>query len=300
MKNMKNMKNGKDMWSKSILKHGYELAIDINAKIFVIFTESGRTYDIFKELPLEKSENLKIIIATPNKDTYFKLNNEKGIIPILMNFRNKHKSIMINQCIAKLLENNLVKKDDIIVSIYGLLKDICGTDTISLNKVGKSSPILKFYQYVGTLDASTGRVLTELLNIAMELGVEGREGQPVGTIFVVGDTEKVLTMSSQLILNPFKHHDAIIFDAKVRGTIKELSTIDGAFIINEKGKVVSAGRYIDCTCGHIIIPSGLGARHYAAAAISKHTKAIAIVVSESGGVIRVFKEGKIFVKLKSV
>ena len=45
------------------------------------------------------------------------------------------------------------------------------------------------------------------------------------------------------------------------------------------------------------LPLGLGARHYAAAAISKHTDAIAITVSESGGIVRVFKDGEILVEI---
>ncbi len=288
------------MWAKSILKYGYKLAIDIDAKIFAIFTESGLTYEMFKELKLKKLESLKVVISTSNKDTYLKIHNEEGIIPVLMNFRSTNRTMMINHCIAKMLENNLMEKDDLIVSVSGIPKVAGGTDTISLNRANKLSPMLKFYQYVDTLDALMGQTLIEVLNIAIELGVEGIEGRSVGAIFVVGDTEKVLNMSSQLILNPFEHHNVVIFDNKVRGTVKELSVIDGAFIIDEKGKVISAGRYLDCVSKDITIPSGLGARHFAAATISKHTKAIVITLSESGGIIRVFKDGEVFVKLDSI
>jgi len=291
--------------TKILLKHGYELAQEINADIFLIFTETGKTYDVFKEylknskknLKEHKSDKLKIIVSTPNEDTYFRLKNEKGIIPILMNYRNRYKATMIKQSIVKLFENNLVKKGDLIVSILGIPKVSGGTDTISIINVDNHSPILKFHQYINSLDKIKGLVINEVLNIAMELGVEGREGKQIGTIFVVGDTENVLKMSSQLILNPFENHKAIIFDKKVKGTIKELSTIDGAFVITEKGEVKSAGRYIECTSGNLTIPLGLGARHHAAAAISKYTDAIAITVSESGGIVRVFKDGEILVEI---
>ncbi len=286
------------MWAKKILKRGYELAIDVNAKIFLIYTESGNTYNLFNELNLEKHGDLKIIIATANENTYNKILCESNIIPIHIGFKGNSKNTILNQCIVKLLQNKLIKKDELIICVYGTSNITSGVDTIQLINVGKSSPLLKLYQYIDKLDPTFGRTLIEVLNIAMELGVEGREGAPVGTLFVVGDSEKVLQMSSQLILNPFECHEGIIFDNKVKGTVKELSTIDGAFIIDEKGKVISAGRYIDCVCGQIIIPSGLGARHYAAAAISKHTNAISIVISESGGIIRVFKDGKIFVKIE--
>jgi len=358
--------------TKLLLKHGYELALEINASIFLIFTETGRSYDVFKDylthskfdktkpcndtvenIDIDNVENpshnvgkfenkdnknnkedednknnkynknniensikyntynlkskksnypinkkhLKIIVSTPNEDTYFRLKNEKGIIPILMNYRNRYRTTMVKQSIVKLFENNLVKNGDLIVSIVGAPKVSGGTDTISIIKVDDHNPILKFHQYINSLEKIKALVINEVLNIAMELGVEGREGKPVGTIFVVGDTENVLKMSSQLILNPFEHHKAVIFDKKVKGTIKELSSIDGAFIISEKGEVKSAGRYIECTSGNLTLPLGLGARHYAAAAVSKYTDAIAITVSESGGIVRVFKDGEILVEI---
>jgi len=40
--------------------------------------------------------------------------------------------------------------------------------------------------------------------MATEIGREGREGKPVGTILVVGTTRKVQSMSSPLNFNPFK------------------------------------------------------------------------------------------------
>ncbi|MCX7665238.1 MAG: hypothetical protein N2112_06815 [Gemmataceae bacterium] len=43
-----------------------------------------------------------------------------------------------------------------------------------------------------------------VINLATEIGREGREGKPTGTILVVGDTRKVLSMSHQLNFNPFK------------------------------------------------------------------------------------------------
>lgn len=294
---------------KSLMKHGFNLAIDIDADIFLIFTETGMTYEIFKDYYFnsflkdpkyseqrKKIKSPKIIVATPNEETFFKLNCEK-IIPLQMNYRNEDRCSMIKQAVTKLFENNLVELGDTIVSILGTPGIPGGTDTIAVVNVNEYPPILKFYEFINTIEKTKGKVINEVLNISMELAVEGREGKSVGAIFVIGDTEKVLKMSSQLILNPFEGHNGIIFDKKVKGTIKELSTIDGAFIITEKGEVKAAGRYIECTGGNLNLPLGLGARHYAAAAISKYTDAIAITVSESGGIIRIFKDGCILAEI---
>jgi len=137
-------------------------------------------------------------------------------------------------------------------------------------------------------------IFREVLELAIELSLEGREGKPVGTIFVIGDTRNVIRHSYQMVPNPFKGYKINILDRSTREIIKEFAFLDGAFVINKSGRVLCAGRYLDIDLKKtaVRIPSGLGSRHLAAAGISKLTKAIAITVSESG-VVRVFKNGKI-------
>lgn len=53
----------------------------------------------------------------------------------------------------------------------------------------------------------------------------------------------------------------------LRGTIKELAQLDGAFVISEAGFVVAACRYLDASVEQIDLPLGLGSRHLAAASI---------------------------------
>jgi DNA integrity scanning protein DisA with diadenylate cyclase activity len=138
-------------------------------------------------------------------------------------------------------------------------------------------------------------VLKAVLNLAMDIGREGREGKKVGTAFVIGDTEKVLSMSHQIVLNPYEGHrkkDRDVKDENNWETVKEFAQLDGMFIVDEAGHIVAAGRYLDVNAKNVDLPSGLGGRHLAAAAISKCTKAIAITVSESSGVVSVYKGGK--------
>ena len=150
---------------------------------------------------------------------------------------------------------------------------------------------------VKVMDETTGRVdplaLKAVLRLALELGREGREGKKVGTAFVVGDTNQVLKRSHQLILNPYKGHAEDTRDIKNRShweTIKEFAQIDGVFIVDEKGVIVSAGRYLDVDTKSIEL-EGLGGRHMSALAVTRETHAIAVTVSESGGTVRLFKDG---------
>lgn len=137
-------------------------------------------------------------------------------------------------------------------------------------------------------------VLERVMAVATELAVEGREGRPVGCLFVVGDTAKVEELTKPLVLNPFfgyKEEDRNILNPFMDETIKEFSSIDGAFIIRGDGVVESAGSLLQATDIKHVLPSGLGSRHAAAAAISVATDAIALVVSSSTGQVTLFRSG---------
>jgi DNA integrity scanning protein DisA with diadenylate cyclase activity/mannitol/fructose-specific phosphotransferase system IIA component (Ntr-type) len=137
-------------------------------------------------------------------------------------------------------------------------------------------------------------VLERVIAVATELAVEGREGRPVGCLFVVGDNEKVGSLSKPLVLNPFfgyKEEDRNILNPFMDETVKEFSSIDGAFIIRGDGVVESAGSLIQAADSTHELPSGLGSRHAAAAAISVMTNCISIVVSSSTGQVTLFRRG---------
>ncbi len=136
-------------------------------------------------------------------------------------------------------------------------------------------------------------VFDRVMEIAKELAREGREGRHVGTAFIIGDSENVLKKSRQLILNPFEGHspdERNILDPRIKETIKNFAQLDGVFVIDKTGYIHAAGRYLNVDTSSVDLP-GLGARHHSACAITKETNAIAIVLSESGGVIRVFNDG---------
>jgi diadenylate cyclase len=150
---------------------------------------------------------------------------------------------------------------------------------------------------VKTIDKTGERVdptaLKAVLRLALELGREGREGKKVGTAFIIGDTNEVLKRSHQLILNPYKGHTEDTRDIKNRShweTIKEFAQIDGVFIVDDKGVIISAGRYLDVNTKSIEL-EGFGGRHMSALAVTRETQAIAVTVSESGGTVRLFKDG---------
>jgi diadenylate cyclase len=137
-------------------------------------------------------------------------------------------------------------------------------------------------------------VLERVIAVATELAVEGREGRPVGCLFVVGDSEKVEKLTKPLVLNPFygyKEEDRNILNPFMDETVKEFSSIDGAFVIRGDGVVESAGSLIQATDNDHALPSGLGTRHAAAAAISVAVDCISLAVSSSTGQVTLFRRG---------
>jgi diadenylate cyclase len=139
------------------------------------------------------------------------------------------------------------------------------------------------------------RVLEETVSLAVEIAREGREGRKIGTLFVVGDSGEVIKRSKPLILDPLHGHpdeSKQIENPDMRETIKELAQLDGAFLVSNAGVVLSAARYIDAASDSLDLPLGLGSRHVAGASISRQTRAVAVVVSESS-MVRMFDDGEL-------
>jgi hypothetical protein len=141
------------------------------------------------------------------------------------------------------------------------------------------------------------------IDIALDIGAMGREGKPVGTMFVIGDTENVLESSHQAVFNPFRGYpkkERVITLPEVVESVKELAQLDGAIIISDRGVIEAAGRHIDATGVMRRQLRGLGSRHRSAAGITRKTAAIAVVVSESTGRVTVFDKGRIISSLEPV
>lgn len=143
--------------------------------------------------------------------------------------------------------------------------------------------------------------LKSVVDLAIEIGREGREGTPVGTLFVVGDTRRVLQHIHPAGFDPVKGYgrkERNLRDARVREAIKEIAPLDGAFIVSADGTVEKACQLIDAGHASLTLSKGLGSRHWAAAAISKITAAVAVAVSQSNGTVRLFQNGEVILRIE--
>lgn len=208
----------------------------------------------------------------------------------------------LTQAVLEAVADDILAPGSCVVALYSGF-DAESMDSVSVINLGEH------------LDRLTGRDLRQLetrvpldtlktvVDLAIEIGREGREGKPVGTMFVVGDTRKVLAKSHPAGFDPvrgYNRKERRLADPRVREGIKEIAQMDGAIIVSSEGIVEAACRYVDSSASAITLSKGLGARHWAAAAISRATKAVAVTVSESNGTVRIFQNGEVMLRIEPI
>jgi diadenylate cyclase len=195
--------------------------------------------------------------------------------------------------------NGIIKPDGKVVCVLGAY-DKSHLDTITIHDLGLSWSEDFPFDVDKIIKHKAFYTVMAVIDIALDIGALGREGKSVGTIFVIGDTDNVMMSSHQAVFNAFRGYrrkERMITSAEVVESVKELAKIDGATVISEDGVVEAAGRHLDA--GGIVNKKlrGLGARHRAAAGITKKTDAVAVVVSESTGKVTVFEKGNVIAEL---
>jgi diadenylate cyclase len=277
-------------WTNILIKEGISIAKKIGADALLFYMDSTKDLAPFEKI---KSE-IKLILLTKRKECLEKssaLELHAVLLPDVQLTRSGYLKIGFLSAISK----GFLKRGDVIVCVGGVPEQGY-MDTIMLVEISLESELFSG----GVTDSFSSEIRPEvfesLLGIVLELAGEGREGKPVGAIFVLGDHEKVLSLSNQLVFNPFKGHseqELNLNQPQVKESLKEFSSIDGAFVIRDDGVVLAAGRYLNVSYHGEPLPQGLGTRHAAAAAITQATNSVAFAISESTGRVTIFRGGKI-------
>jgi diadenylate cyclase len=281
--------------NKAILEAACQIANEIKANAIVVYSS------LASDLPACMGENshIKLVLVSREKEEIPSDLLSAATILTIPNV-NLTRIGQIKIAIIKGIAIGLFKKGDKLVCLSGVPR-FGYVDSLFILDVGKEFEFLTSENITDITEAVYPEVFGAVLNISLELAAQGREGRKVGTTFVLGDHEKVMQLSRQMIINPFMGYteeERNILNPELKETIKEFSAIDGAFIIKDDGVIVTAGRHLNASLESKDFPQGLGSRHIAAAGITSVSSAVAMVLSESTGNISVFKNGKIFVSIE--
>lgn len=241
----------------------------------------------------------KVLVAA-DSDERLAGAQQAGLTPVVLDGTDVGTQEKLQQALLEAVADDLLPSRARVVAVYSAFEE--GTiDSLSVIDLG---------EHLGRLTANDLRqietrvpldTLRLVVDLALAIGREGREGKPVGTLFVVGDTRKVLTKSHPTGFDPVKGYsrkERNLNDPRVREGIKEIAQMDGAIVVSSDGVVEAAARYIDAPASGITLSKGLGSRHWSAAAISRATQAVAVAVSESTGTVRIFKNGEVILRIE--
>jgi DNA integrity scanning protein DisA with diadenylate cyclase activity len=272
-----------------------ELAIAVEADAIMLLLEGPCDWDRLKALA--KDQKLLIVADVPAQ---IEGAAETGLPTVLLNSPDAPVHEKLTQAMLESVADEILASGARVVATYsGFEAGVI--DSVSVIHLG---------EHLGQLTARDLRqletrvpldTLKTVVDMAVEIGREGREGKPVGALFVVGDSRKVLAHSHPAGFDPVKGYgrkERNLDDPRVREGIKEISQLDGAIIVSADGIVESAARYLDASAADITLTKGLGARHWAAAAISRATNAVAVAVSETSGTVRIFQNGEVVLRIE--
>jgi len=276
--------------SGPLLNCAIDLAKDVKSEAFMVFADCVRENDF---LDILKNRG-KLIVVTSNKTRFDTADRRIAACVQSPSFAaSRTGQIKIGILLA--LSRNLIGNTDKVICISGNSKLGVFDTIVSLDVAAEYEFFFANAPAILPSDIKP-EVLERILGLAGEIAVEGREGKPLGTIFVIGDTNTVNKYVTQLIINPFRGYSEAernILDPALAETIKEFASIDGAFVITGDGIILSAGSYLRPQLDAETLPSGLGSRHVAAAGITACTNALSITISESTGMVTLFKTGAI-------
>ncbi|TES99832.1 MAG: hypothetical protein E3J80_01995 [Hadesarchaea archaeon] len=274
---------------KALAEAAARLALDINANAILALTETGKNCSpLFKKnLVGTRGREVKVVLATPSHETYKRFSGNPHIKLIKLTARAQGRSGQAHHAMACGLREKIFFPGERLVCLAGNgFAD--STDALLVMQVSENESIMETVESDPVLAAAT--------EISLELGKGASGGKPVGTAFVIGDSKAVLRISHQLMINPFKSYLVNITDRKQWELIKKYATFDGAFVVGNDGRVITAERYLNASI-KVEIPNGLGTRHLAVAAMTAATKSRGVTVSGEDGMVRIFRSGKLVAKV---
>jgi DNA integrity scanning protein DisA with diadenylate cyclase activity len=284
-----------------LLETAHRLVNELPADAVLLLTETELDWDQV----LEHLAGCRLLVAAQDRSLTLKLKQHPRLAVLDIDPGPTPTQERMSLALLEAVAHERLQTGSHVVALYNGIEATEGRaeqiDSLSIIHLGEHLERLSA-QDLRKLDTQVPlETLRAVVDLATEIGREGREGKPVGTMFVVGDMRKVLTMCRPLNFNPFRGYSRAerdVRDRRVREQIKDIAQLEGAIIIGRDGIAEAACMYLDAPAEGITLSKGLGTRHWAAAAISRKTKAIAVAVSQSSGTVRLFQNGEVVLHIE--
>lgn len=282
-----------------LIENALYLAEDIGCeKVFLFMNSDGSCSTLLTD---EHRQSNKIVLVLPkNRQLNECITCSEHIIYTW--YGNQSRFSRIKYAFMQAVLQDIIQPDSKVICVLGPWgKD--HLDTITIHDLAHSWSEEFPFDPRSLIGNEYFHTVLAVIDIALDIGALGREGKSVGTTFVIGNPEQIMRSSHQAVFNPFrgyKEENRSITLPEVVESIKELAQLDGAFMISGNGIVEAAGRHLDAVSTVTRQLKGLGSRHRAAASITMHCEAVAIVVSESTGRVTIFDNGKVIASLEPV
>lgn len=281
----------------SIVSLAVRMAVEMNADALLFLLDG--TIDWKKIVEPAAAFEKTVIVATDALDD---LNGatEAGLHPLALH---KEKAPLLERLQHALLEaaaDELIRTNGDVIAVYSGFQQ-GRLDSLSHLQLDERMRRLNVRDLQRLGSSVPLKTIKTVVDLAVQIGREGREGKPVGTLFVVGDSRTVLEHCKDSGVDPFrgynrKHRD--LFDPRVQEDAKEIAQLDGAFVISPEGMIEKSRQMLEVSHEDLTMSKGLGARHWACAAITRKTKAVGVVVSQSTGTVRLYQNGLLVMRIE--
>jgi DNA integrity scanning protein DisA with diadenylate cyclase activity len=285
----------------ALLKSARQLYQDLPADAVLVIAETGIDWEAVRA----KLGSCRLLVAAQGRAATAKLRELPGVEVLDIDGVPRPIVERMSLALLRAVAAELLQPGAHVVVLYNGIAAEQGRpepiDSLSVIHLGEHLERMSA-QDLRKLDTQVPlETLRLVVDLATEIGREGRESKPTGALFVVGDTRKVMAMSRPINFNPFRGYSAEerdLRDRRVREQIKDLAQLDGAILIGRDGIAVAGCCYIDVPAEGITLSKGLGSRHWTAAAVSRKTQAVAVVVSQSSGTVRIFQDGQVVLHIE--
>ena len=281
----------------SILTIAVNMAVELHADAILFLLDGALDW---KKLAETTRGFEKTIIVATDLQADLEGATEAGFRALALN---KDKAPLLERLQHALLEaaaDELIKTNGDVIAVYSGFQQgrLDSLSHLQLDERMRRLTVRDLQRLGSSVPLKT---IKNVVDLAVQVGREGREGKPVGTLFVVGDTRSVLEHCKDSGVDPFrgynrKHRD--LFDPRVQEDAKEIAQLDGAFVITPDGVIEKSRQMLEVSHEDLTMSKGLGSRHWAGAAITRKTKAVGVVVSQSTGTVRLYQNGHLVMRIE--